>query len=206
MSIKIEGFLFDLGNVLIDFDHSISAGKVSKLARSTEKNIYDLFFDSSITEKFEEGKISPREFHQEVNKLLGLRMSYHCFSAIWNEIFFLTKKNSDCLKLVLKLKEKYKVGMVSNINILHFKYLKDKFDIFRHFDKVILSCEVGARKPKNKIYKEAVKFFKCPPKKIIYADDRLDLIKAGEGFGFNSFVFSTVYKFKMDIIKLGIFV
>jgi glucose-1-phosphatase len=206
MSKNIEGFLFDLGNVLVDFNHFISAGKLSQLARLTEKEIYDLFFDSSLTEKFEEGKFTSREFYQEVNKLLGLNISYNRFVTIWNEIFFLTKKNTDCLELVKKLKENYKVGMISNINVLHFKYLKEKFDIFRHFDKVILSYEIGARKPKEKIYEAAAKFFKCPHREIIYTDDRLDLIEAGTKFGFNSFVFTSVSKFKSDIAKLGIFV
>lgn len=195
-----------MGNVLVDFNHFISAGKISQLACLTEKEIYDLFFDSLITEKFEEGKITPYEFHRQVNKLLGLNIGYNRFTAIWNEIFFLTKKNTDCLKLVLKLKENYKVAMISNINILHFEYLKEKFDIFRHFDKVILSYEVGARKPKKKIYEAAAKFFKCPHREIIYTDDRADLIEAGINFGFNSFIFSSVDKFKLDIAKLGIFV
>jgi FMN phosphatase YigB (HAD superfamily) len=41
---KIRAVIFDLGNVLIDFDHRIAAKKLSKLTDKTGEEIYNLFF------------------------------------------------------------------------------------------------------------------------------------------------------------------
>jgi len=204
MGTKIKDLLFDLGNVLIDFNHYLGVNKIAAYSRLENKEIYDLFFDSHITERFEEGKLSSKKFHLEVNKLLNINLEYENFVNIWNDIFFLTKRNTGCLELIKKLSGKLPIAMVSNINKLHYEYLKEKFDIFGHFDKLILSFEVGARKPKKEIYEEVIKFFKCDKSKIFYTDDRADLIEAGKVFGFYSTVFTSDDKLARELRGLGL--
>ncbi len=57
----VKGIIFDLGNVLVDFDHRVAAEKLSKFTTRTGKEIYGLFFDSELTGQFEEGKISAQD-------------------------------------------------------------------------------------------------------------------------------------------------
>ena len=140
---KIRGIIFDLGNVLINFDHFFAARKVAALTSLTPQDIYGLFFNSKITKKFEEGKILPKKFFIEVKKKLKLKINYQEFLPIWNEIFFLTADNRKVLDLVKALNKKYSLAMLSNINVLHYEYLKKEFPVFGAFDYIFPSFRMG---------------------------------------------------------------
>ncbi|MCM8800226.1 MAG: hypothetical protein NC900_05845, partial [Candidatus Omnitrophica bacterium] len=127
---SIKAIIFDLGNVLIDFDHMIAARRISRFCESSLDDIYDLFFDSSLTCLFEEGRLKPEEFFLELKRTLNLKINYQEFLPIWNEIFFLTPKNRAVYKIALNLKSNYTLCLASNINILHFEYLKKNFSVF----------------------------------------------------------------------------
>src|SRR3990167_6382074 len=88
MENKIRAIIFDLGNVLIGFDHNIAVSKILRYTDKPKQKIYDLFFDSEITREFEKGKIAPLEFFERVKSGLKLKISYDEFLPIWNDIFF----------------------------------------------------------------------------------------------------------------------
>ena len=116
----IKTILFDLGRVLISFDHSIASRRISESSACDESDIYNLFFDSDLTAEFEEGKVSARDFFLKVQVRLGIRLDYNEFLPIWNEIFFLTADNRLTHSLAASLKDKYNLAMLTNINCLHF--------------------------------------------------------------------------------------
>lgn len=180
---KIKVFLFDLGNVILPFDHYISAKKISKYTEKSPEDIYNIFFDSPVTNQFEEGKISPFKFYNCLKATLFLNnLDYKGFVSIWSDIF---KEDRKMLQLIKILKRKFKVFIISNINELHFKYIKEKFSIINEVDGVILSFKVGVRKPDSKIYQVGIKYAKCLPEEIIYIDDRLELIEEAKELGLN---------------------
>lgn len=59
---RIEAVIFDLGNVLVDFDHRIAANRIAEFSDKSPAEIFALFFDSQLIGLFEEGKISPQDF------------------------------------------------------------------------------------------------------------------------------------------------
>jgi putative hydrolase of the HAD superfamily len=201
---NIEAIILDLGNVLIDFDHRIAAKKISALTQKTPEEIFNLFFDSQLTAFFEEGKISPRDFFQKVKEILDLKVDYNEFLPIWNEIFFLTEKNRLVCQLAKTLSKRYKVALLSNINILHFEYLKENFPIFDAFHHIITSFEVGFRKPHISIYEKALEVLNILPERVFYADDRPELVEQAKRLGIRSFLFKGVDKLKKDCLSVGI--
>ena len=201
---QIKAVLFDLGNVLIDFDHSIAAGRISRFTDKRPAEIFNLFFDSGITGMFEEGKIKPREFFLKVKKMISLRLGYNDFVPIWNEIFFLSKKNLQVYKLARSLKKKYRLALLSNINILHLRYLKNNFRIFDAFHYIFASCEMGLRKPDPSIYNKTLKILGFKPGEVFYTDDRYELVKKAQDLGIKSFHFRGVNKLKKDFLSAGV--
>ncbi len=192
---EIKAFLFDLGNVILPFDHYISAKKISKYTKKSPEDIYDMFFDSPITNQFEEGKISPFKFYNYLKATLSLNnLDYKKFVSIWSDIF---KEDRKMNQLIGILKAKFKIFIISNINELHFKYIKEKFNIINEVDGVILSFRVGVRKPDSKIYQVGIKHAKCLPEEIIYIDDRLELIEEAKKLGLNC-IHYTGYKDLVD--------
>lgn len=205
MQKDFKGVIFDLGNVIVDFNHLVAAKKISRYASVSLKKIYNFFFDSPLTAQFEEGKISSKEFFLRVKKAFHLDISFKEFVCIWNEIFFLSKKNLEIHKIIRKLKPHYKLILVSNINELHFGYLKDRLDIFNEFNQSILSYKIKATKPALKIYKEAFRASELSKEEVFYIDDRLDLIEKAREYGIESFCFTgEIDKLKNTLLDLGI--
>lgn len=203
MKNRYDAIICDLGNVLINFDHRIAVEKILCCTHKKEEDIYSLFFDSPLTELYEEGRISSREFFHRVKEFLELDMDYDSFLPIWNEIFFEVPVNLKIRDLLRKIKPDYKLVMVSNLNETHFEFLKKKMAIFGEFDRLVLSYEVGFRKPAPEIYKVALDAANTIPSKTLYIDDRRDLIEAAIRLGIDGIVFDGEPGFERVAMELG---
>jgi HAD superfamily hydrolase (TIGR01509 family) len=200
----IKAVIFDLGNVMVSFNHHFAAEKIARLSAKTEKEIFQFFFDSPLTGLFEEGKISPREFFREVKKALKLDIDYADFLPVWNEIFFLTDSNRAVYKLAKGLRKNYRVALLSNINTLHFDYLKDNFPVFDAFHNLLFSFEMKLKKPDARIYKKALAVLAARPEETFYTDDRQELIESSRKLGIQGFVFKGVKQLKKDLKDAGV--
>jgi putative hydrolase of the HAD superfamily len=201
---KRKAIIFDLGRVLVDFDHMIAARRLSEYTNRPLREIFSLIFDSGLTRAFEKGQISPRNFFLKLKKRLKLKISYNDFLFIWNEIFFLTSANQKVYRLAKALKKNYIIALLSNINTLHFRYLRKKFSFFDVFDKIFLSYRMRSRKPSPLIYKKVMKALRARPCEIIYTDDRPDLVKTAGRLGICAFRFQGINKLKNDFVKSGV--
>jgi len=186
---KYDVIICDLGNVLINFDHRIAVKRILDYTPKKEADIYALFFDSPLTGLYEEGKISSDEFFYRVKEFLRLDMDYNTFLPIWDEIFFETPINIKMQNFLRGIKSKYKLVMMSNLNEIHFEFLRKKMDIFSEFDRLVLSYEVGFRKPAPEIYKLALDFAQTQASRAFYIDDRKDLVEAASRLGIRGVVF-----------------
>jgi len=199
MSQEIKVLLFDLGRVLVDFDHSRSAKRIAAFCAKTPKEIYELFFESGVTAKFESGKITPQDFYLQVKEMLDLKLSYASFEPIWNDIFFLSAKNRSVFGLVNNLRANYKTAMLSNINVLHYEYLKNNFPVFEVFDKVFLSFQLGLIKPDKEIYNLVIRQLKVNAQEIFYTDDRPELVESARSLGIRGCVFTNFNQLFSDL-------
>lgn len=201
---KIKAIIFDLGNVLLDFDHLRAASRLSGVTDKSARQIYDLFFDSPVTGLFEAGRISPQDFFSKIREILNFNIGYTQFLPIWNEIFFLSDKNKAVKKLALKLKKDYNITLLSNINVLHLEYIKDNFPIFDAFHNILASCELGECKPSVEVYRKALDVSGSSPAEAFYTDDRPELIQCAKQMGIQSFVFTGIEQLKADLINSGV--
>jgi FMN phosphatase YigB (HAD superfamily) len=202
-SCDIKAVIFDLGNVLVDFDHRLASESISHFTDRPPEDIFNLFFDSKLTGLFEEGKISPRQFFAEVRNTLNLKINYYQFVPIWNEIFFFTEKNLGVYKLACNLKSIYKFAVLSNINILHLEYIKRTFPILNAL-QIIASYELGLRKPHVEIYQKVLQMLGVASHNVFYADDRAELVEIARRLGMRSFIFKDVEGLKNNLINTGI--
>jgi putative hydrolase of the HAD superfamily len=204
MAQETKVLLFDLGRVLVDFDHLRAAERMAAFCAKTPAQIYDLFFESPATIDFEAGKITPEDFYLKVKEMLDLQLSYGSFEPIWNDIFFLSAKNRSVFGLANSLRAEYKIAILSNINILHYEYLKKNFPVFGIFDKVFLSFQMGRIKPDKEIYNLVIQDLKVSPQEIFYIDDRLELVESAKLLGIKASVFTDFDHLVSDLRENGI--
>ena len=94
--------------------------------------------------------------------------------------------------------------MLSNINILHYEYLKKSFPVFDVFHKLFLSYELGLAKPDKLIYQKVISILGVSAEEIFYCDDRPELIESACSLGIRGFVFRDVPGLLRDLACLDI--
>lgn len=197
----VKTIIFDLGNVLLKFDIRIIAGKLAERFSLDEDKLFDLFFDSPLTGIHDDGKIDEREFHRRVMEMFNINMAFEEFREIWVDIF---TENTDVVKLVRFLSKKYNVFLMTNINKMHFDYIKGKFAIIKEFDKVFTSYEVGERKPHPKIFNAAISYADAKPDEMVFIDDRKELIEGAQKLGIRGIHYRDTDQLKKDLVKNGV--
>ncbi len=200
----IRVIVFDLGRVLLDFDHNIASRRISVYTKKSAEEIYELFFDSQITRSFEEGKVSSRDFYSRVKDMLGMELGYEEFCRIWNGIFFLTETNKRVRELAARLKKRYQIAVLSNVNLLHYEYIRDNFPVFDIFDRVFASCEMGLVKPDPQIYRKVLESLGVTARQVFYTDDRPELVESARALEIRARIFTGVKQLEEDLKENGI--
>jgi FMN phosphatase YigB (HAD superfamily) len=204
----IKLFVFDLGNVILPFEHRQIATKLQ--VRSTDQatlssqRIFDIMFDfeNGLVNPYEEGLMSTVEFFSELKRQFRLDMDIDAFKDIWNPIF---REDREVNEAIVYLKEKgYPLFLLSNTNELHFSYIIDKYPIIHSFDEWLLSFEVGAKKPKRRIYEAIFEKMDVQPGEVFYIDDIPKYVEVAKHLGIDGMVFKNAHQLWEFIRKNGI--
>jgi len=183
-----ETIIFDLGEVIIDLDSKRVIDQFKKYSDKSAKDIIRLISKSQDLIDYEVGKMTDTEFCQVVNELLSIELSQASFEVIWNSFLGIIKL--DKLHLMLALKEKFNVLILSNTNAIH----QSAFDrrVGEHIPSKTMadlvhtayySHELGLRKPDPHIYQKVIDLQNLNPAKTIFFDDRLENITAAQDSG-----------------------
>lgn len=198
---EIEAVIFDLGNVLVNFDAKKSAFAFAKTAGISILKTFSHFFLSEDEKAYTRGELTTPEFYERSKSALGVDIDFDTFKHYWNDIFW---ENEGMDELLAALKPKYKLYLISNTNELHFDYIRDNFNILRHFDRMFPSHEVGARKPEARIFENVLDAVKLPAAKTVFIDDIKDFIRAAKEVGMHGIVFKNKDQLIEDLEKLGV--
>jgi HAD superfamily hydrolase (TIGR01509 family) len=83
-------------------------------------------------------------------------------------------------------------------------YLKNKLHIDEIFDVIVVSYEVGSRKPGTAMFNKVVSQTHLRPAEILFYDDKQDNIASAEAFGMHGRVYKNIEQFKQDLAAVGI--
>lgn len=164
---KIETVLFDLGNVLIyiDFDAFWRCLGIS----AQEKEIYKLGY-TNLTRRYETGLTSTDEYLSGLHELFEHRFSKDQLRFAFENIMRNPVEGME--EIVIRISEKYKTGMVSNTNDIHYTQIIKKYDnILKNLHKHYLSYKLQVMKPCKKFYELIIKDQNINPSKIFFIDD-----------------------------------
>jgi glucose-1-phosphatase len=186
-------FVFDLGNVILPFDNRPVADKL--YARSAHRegltagDIFAYLFDldSGSINGYEEGLSSSYEFFLDVRDRFRLQMGFDEFAEIWNNIF---RENSEVNEVIVYLKARgFPLFLLSNTNELHFAHIIGRYPVVHLMDEWILSFEVGAKKPKKRIYDAIFEKMDVRKEEVFYIDDVEHYVEQARAMGMRGLVF-----------------
>ncbi len=165
----IAAVIFDFGNVICRFDPAILVRGLAPYSSHTPQELARLLMNSpDLFVDYETGRISSDEFLSLMSIRCGLSCSRQQFIEAFNSIF---TPNHSTFELIRALKSRYRLGLLSNTSEWHFEHGIRPTPVFPLFDTVTLSFEVGAIKPAESIYRDALDKLALPPAACIYIDD-----------------------------------
>ena len=180
--------VFDLGNVLINFDHNIWVIEFNKIEPGLGTRMYNFYKENiHIQKEFESGQMSDEEFINLNLEWLDHKITSEEFCRIFSNIFSV---NEEMVNLLPELKKDYNLVLLSNTSNIHKKYGWEHYSFLSNFDKFILSHEMGVIKPDEKIYRAVEQFTKEPPESHFFIDDILKNVEAAKNIGWDGVLFS----------------
>ncbi len=183
---NIKAIVFDLGNVLIPIDWPRSKKCFENISNTTISPEIETQLEEIATAS-EKGLITENEFRERFCAALKASIDKETFDKCWNSIIIDYPQQSRLLTYLLA--EKYDIYILSNLNSIHYRYIKTLplWDE-KPFKKLFLSFRMLSVKPEKEIFEKLIKEINVKPEEIIYFDDRTDHIATARSMGINAVI------------------
>lgn len=177
---------FDLGNVLLFFDHHRAARQMAKVAGIDAERAYQVVFGTDLEHRYETGEVDDRQFYEAFCGATDTRPDFDALTLAGSEIF---TPNVSLIPIVAALQSAgCRLGILSNTSPAHWHYCTDGRYIMirRAFDVYALSFEINACKPDAKIFKAAAELAGVEPEEILFFDDIAGHVEGARAAGFDA--------------------
>jgi len=199
----IKAIYLDLGKVIIDYDQTIPLESLKKLSDLPLNEIKQILVEKDDTMlRFDRGELSRIDFYKTMCRHLGLDISRDEFEQLWNSLFLPDPLISE--NLLLNLKRRYRLLMLSNTNEIHFEFIWEQFKIVHHIEDRLLSFELGCLKPDASIYRKAIDRAGVLPGEILFFDDKLENVEAARKAGIQAIRFESEVQLKLAMSEIGV--
>lgn len=197
----INNIIFDLGNVMLDFD-PITYVK-AKIGDEKLEEIYECIFKSEEWPMLDRGVISEEDaIRNIINRNLENEILIHKIFENWYDIL---TPIEDSVNVLRKLKENgYKVYYLSNFHKAAFEYINRKYDLFKLFDCGIFSYKEKLLKPEREIYERIINEYNLKPSETVFVDDMEVNIEGARQIGLQGIVLNDPKDLKMELERLNI--
>lgn len=106
-------------------------------------------------------------------------------------------------EILMTLKKKYKLGLVSNTTIYEINFV-DKYDIRKLFDAIVCSHDIGKLKPSKEIFEETAKILSVKLDECLFIDDSKENINKAKDYEMKTIRFENIEQLKKELISLNI--
>ena len=190
MDKKIKNIVFDLGGVLVDLDFKAAINGLQQAGFVNVKEQLQSFDREGIFQKFELGAMTAEEFRTAIRENSTVTLTDEEIDALWNAMLLEIPREK--LELILDLRGKYMVYLLSNTNSIHWDYVcKNAFNYrgFRvkdYFEETFLSYEMHLAKPDKAIFEKVLQDANLLPEETLFIDDSEANCKAAEEVGIHA--------------------
>lgn len=184
----IKNIIFDYGKVIINLDFDLTRIAFEKEGVNNFNSMFTEFSHQPFFHLFDCGLISEEEFRMHLRTAANLNLSDSVIDNCWNAMLLDIPK--DRMKYIEGIKNKFNTFLLSNTNSIHLNfisnYLRKEFgikDIGEKFKKAYYSCQVGMRKPDEKIYQLVLEENKLLPEETLFIDDSAVNVETADKLG-----------------------
>jgi putative hydrolase of the HAD superfamily len=205
---SIKALLFDLGNVLLPIDLSLTYQAFSQLSLSfSSEEIQSKINNEGLWLGYEAGLLTDDEFRNLLRDKLDLDCSSdqfdHAFSAL------LLGFPANVYSFLQELTASFDLYLLSNTSLIHSRiFLNNQLgpkgeNLFGLFKKAYFSYEMGLVKPNPLIYVQVLKENNLKAEEIIFFDDNVANIESASNLGINSILIDPTTSFSQISTKIN---
>ena len=207
---SVKNIIFDFGNVLLDLDLPSIERHFRQFFGEQYETAREKLRRSHVFELYETGGLSTEEFVDILRFSADPPLSAEQVVAAWNSIFIGMPKHR--FDLLLRLRQEYKVFLLSNINDLHAAWI-DEYMVREHgipdfqaryFDAVYYSHLIRLRKPDREIYEYVLADAELVPEETIFFDDLPVNIEAARQAGIRGVLHPEGKEIEEVVSSLGV--
>ena len=160
--------LFDIGNVLADFDEGHLLERVAGSTRFSREAVTAR--DHELDDLVEKGLISPMEYVERLNASKGLDWTRDRLTQVWSEVFTLNETGRALFEEAVGAG--IPVCMLSNIAEFHVEAIRRNWPgFFDGAQELFFSYRIGVRKPDPAIYRHVLQTLNAEPGQCFFLDD-----------------------------------
>jgi putative hydrolase of the HAD superfamily len=156
-----------------------------------------------LLQRFESGRMTAEAFGEEFCALVGLSLTHQEFVEAWSDIFWL---NESVAALIADLKgQGYTLILGSNTNDLHAAQFRRQFAApLAHFDRLVLSHEVGHIKPSSAFYLACAEAAGAAPGECVFIDDLPENVEGARLAGLTALLYRDTATLRAELGQLGV--
>ena len=198
----IRAIVFDFGKVVGFFDHRLVTERLIQHGQCHAEELHSFLFGGELEDTYESGRISSAEFIRRVREKGNLRCPDEVIISSYADIFW---PNPEVADLLPRLKSRYQLLLASNTSELHSQQFRVQFaDTLRHFHALVLSHEVGARKPNAAFYEHCRQQAGVNASECVFIDDLPANVEGARQCGWHGIVYTGIVDLTQRLAELGV--
>lgn len=184
----IKHIIFDLGNVLLNINPSLTDTALRELKIPDFDTVYQNLVKQDIFNQLETNHISGAQFIEAIKSAAGIPIQDYEIINAWNALLldFPLRR----LQILQQLQLHYDLVLLSNTNEIHEQQFNKTLlsahgipNIGVFFDKVYYSHRVGMRKPNPALFQRVLDECSFKPEHTLFIDDIEENTNAASALG-----------------------
>lgn len=196
---------FDMGNVMLHFDHRRAARQMAAVAGVAEETVWNLVFgEGDLNRQLDFGEIDSRRFHEQFCRATGSAPTFDALNWAFSDIF---TPNWPIWPIVSSLGSAgYRLGLLSNTCEPHWNFVgQGRYRLMREgFEIYALSYQLKCGKPDPKIFAAATQFAGVSPSEIFFVDDIESHVAGAIEAGWDAILFRGVPELASELARRGL--
>lgn len=199
---NITTIVFDLGRVLVRIDTSGERfGRLMRAMNIPPEQAFDKYWHAREVQQLMTGELSAADFHRIACERFDLDIAFDDFAACWSDLFH---PMPGMRELFLRLSERYRVGILSDTDPLHWAAIRDMMPWLDAVGTPTLSYEVGFLKPHPNMFSAAAANAGCEKEQCLFIDDLIDNVDGARYFGMPALLFHDARRLEKDLTGVGL--
>lgn len=179
-----KAVVFDIGNVLLDFDYRKTARRIESRCKLSAEELYEIITSPALFNEFEHGRISGAQLFEAFQDKSCFAGTLEEFAEAFGDIF---TEVPEMIAFNERLRGRgIPTYILSNTNEFSMLWIRKRHPFFANFDGYIFSHEVQCMKPGARIYEAVEECAGLRGPNLFYMDDKEENVAAAIARGWQA--------------------